>query len=336
MPHKLIEKITQTLHWNFISKDNVIVDCGHLPIHHGGGGDGFHFGANGDGPSVSQKITLDLGLFLYKELKKQQKHPHISICLTDTTKYVGDPKIREEIMAHIQNKNHAAILPPEYLEKIQEAGIPLENLYITLQTKNSNKFSSVIKKTKNTIRKFEGRHDEIAKEMNTIFLEDHEEVTFGFTNQFLLDRSKEHEIFSGDWWLDETVELQKEEIIMAPAARLKRLGIIKLFSKANGILCPATYGGLLLNFDNTMYDHIAIYARHDDEFIGEKIMRGIIATSMLTENFESNCIEITIPEHTDELEISYLSKHIIQDHRSGNLFKLYEDSTLSKNYKLYA
>lgn len=334
MPKKLIEKMTQMLNWNFIAKNKVIIDCGHLPIHHGG--NGFHFGSHGDGPSATQKITLDLGLFLYAEFKKQQKSPYLSICLTDTTKYVGDPKIRELIMEHIRNKAYEQILPSEYIEKIQEAGIERDDIHITLQTKNSNKFSNVIKKTKNTIRKYEGRHDEIAKEMNAVFLEDHEEMTFGFTNQFLLDRTKEHELFSGDWWLDETVELQNEEIVMAPAARLKKLGIIKLFSKANGILCPATYGGLLLNFDNTTHDHIAIYARNDDEFIGEKIMRGIIATSILTDNFDSNCIEITIPHQTDGLEISYLSKNLMQEHRSGNLFKLYEDSSLHKNYKLYA
>ena len=334
MPKKLIEKMTQTLNWNFIAKHKVVVDCGHLPIHHGG--DGFHFGANGDGPSATQIITLDLGLFLYSELKKQQKDPLLSICLTDTTKYVGDPKVREQIMEHILGKEYDQILPHEYIEKIEKADINRDDIHITLQTKNSNKFSNVIKKTKNTIRKFNGKHEEIAEAMNAIFLEDHDEITFGFTNQFLLDRTKEHAIFSGDWWLDETVELQKEEILMAPAARLKKLGIIKLFSKANGIHCPATYGGLLLNFDNTVHDHIAIYARSDDEFIGDKIMRGIIATSMLSENFESRCIEITIPHQADDLEISYLSKNLMQEHRSGNLFKLYEDSSLHKNYKLYA
>ncbi|WP_141689810.1 hypothetical protein [Aeromonas sp. EERV15] len=95
-----------------------------------------------------------------------------------------------------------------------------------------------------------------------------------------------------------------------PLIRLKKNPIINLYESGGKVLCPATYSGLLSHFDNNV-DHIAIYARGDDDFIGEKIIRGVIASNILSDEFSRNCVEIIISK-SGSLEISIIRENEIR------------------------
>lgn len=320
------------LNLNFLDNDKIIVDCGHLPLHY----DNHHFGwgPHGKGPSDTQKTTLEQGLFLFKKLKEINKNPILSICITDTTKYINSKEARDKIKIEIEDGSIIKRLDPTYLELLNKHNIDKSQIAVTLQSQNSNKFSNLLKKVKKKIKKHNNLL-EIYNELNAIFLTNQDGETFGFTTPYLLDTSEEIELLNGDWWLDDFYTLNDYDTSIAPMARLKKLKVINLYNQSKGILCPATYCGLMLHFGNE-FSHIAIYSRKDDEYISEKISRGIISNYILNPQFSKKCITITTSDENINPEILYLDKNkLVINEKYENFINNFNKTKVSKYYLPY-
>lgn len=133
---------------------------------------------------------------------------------------------------------------------------------------------------------------------------------FSLSTPFLANTNIEDQYFQGDWWKDEDNKIKDSVLSTLPFIRLKKNPIINLYESGGKVLCPATYSGLLSHFDNNV-DHIAIYARGDDEFIGEKIIRGVIASNILSDEFSRNCIQVIVSK-TGKLEVSIIRENEIK------------------------
>lgn len=273
---------------NQLSAGEIVIDCGHIPVH-------FHQNRNIFAPNKSHEATLDLGLLLFKKFQKT-KNTFLSICLTDTSRFLQNGKDRENIKKLLANGEHEKLLPSNFIKKIKDAQVPFQNVVITLQTQNSNKFTNLIKKAKKDIKKM--GTEKFYQSKNTILLKNDE--NFGLTCPFLFEYQDINEQLGIDWWHEEFYQISPSDLELAPLARLKKMLSINLYNKEKGILCPATYGGLLLNWANKKTDHIAIYSREDDEFITEKIARGIISTMLLEESHDHKHLVIILNEDTVE------------------------------------
>lgn len=291
-----------------LKKEHVAIDCGHIPVRKNE--QHIHFGDHNGNPTETQLMTLDAGIFLFQKMKELSRSPKLSICFADTTKFIQDISLRKQLSELCEKGEILELLPSAYQEKIEQAKIQRKDLVFSLQTKNSNKFSVVLKKSRMFAKK-KGSEKFFSK-YGGILLSDTERDTLGFANPFLLSPEHESQLLKGDWWLDSDYEPHPQDLLIAPLLRLKRLGIVKLFSKSKGILCPATYAGLLLNFDNT-YDHIAIYARQDDEFVAEKVLRGYVAALALVPEFNRSCISIALPNSVTGLEVAHLSREVLHE-----------------------
>lgn len=320
------------LNLNFFDDNNIVVDCGHLPLHHDN--HNFGWGPHGKGPSETQKTTLSQGLFLFNKLKKINKNPILSICITDTTKYLNSKEVRDQIKTEIEDGSIVKRLDPSYLELLNKYQVDNSQIIVTLQSQNSNKFSNLLRKTKKRIKKHSNLKDTY-NEFNAIFLKSQDGETFGFTTPYLLDSREEVEYLNGDWWLDDFYTLNDYDTSLAPMARLKKLKVINLYNKSKGILCPASYCGLMLHFGND-FNHITVYSRKDDEFISEKISRGIITNYLLDHQFSKKCITITTSDDNINPEILYIdrSKIVIKEDYE-NFINNFNDTKITEYYLPY-
>lgn len=294
-----------------LSGNKIIIDCGHIPIKLGL--EGYIFGRD-DSPSPTELLTLKVGVSLLKRLRTLGKYSILSICFSDTTRYFNDPTKRPELKTMCESGKIFTHLPDEYKNIL--SGLTKEDCFFSLQTANSNRFTKIIKNVKKNIRSLSNNktaHDKY----NVFFAKDMLDTLFCFSNEFLLDTSLETKLLEGDWWLDEFATLHPTDKIKAPIASLKKFGIISLYSKKTGILCPATYGGLISNFEDGI-DHIAIYSRNDDPSIGEKIIRGVISTCVLSSPHlkNKNFLQIILnssldTENSSTPEISLLSANSV-------------------------
>lgn len=292
------------LYLNFFDGNKIVVDCGHLPLHYDN--HGFGWGPHGKGPSETQKTTLVQGLFLFNKLMEIGKNPILSICITDTTKYISSKEARDQIKAEIEDRSIIKRFDSTYLELLNRYQVAEAQIAVTLQSQNSNKFSNLLKKSKKIIKNQNNLSDTY-DEFNAMFLKSKDGETFGFTSPYLLDSCEEVESLNGDWWLDDFYTLNDYDTSIAPMARLKKLKVINLYNQSKGILCPATYCGLMLHFGND-FNHIAVYSRKDDEYISEKISRGIITNYLLNPLFSKKCLTITTSDENIDPEILYLDR----------------------------
>lgn len=286
----------------------VVIDCGHLPVLVSEEGL-FQFGKEGE-PSVTEIFTLALGVDVYKRLKKFGREAKLSICFSDTTRYFKYPEKRPLLKEMCETGEVVSILPISYQEIVRE--VDPADYFFSLQTVNSNRFTKIIKKVKKDIRTINDEQ-KVFDIYNVLFAKDNLDILFSFTNSFLLDVSNENKALDGSWWLDEFSTLHPTDLVKAPVASLKKFGIISLYSKKTGILCPATYGGLISYFGDGV-DHVAIYSRNDDPSIGEKIIRGIVSITTLSQPqlVKKNFLQVILNSNFSEknlksVEISCLS-----------------------------
>ena len=317
-----------------LSGRKIVIDCGHTPL--SANGEVLTYGRNGR-PSSSEILTLSLGVDLYKRLKNAKKSPQMSICFSDTTRFFKDPSQRSLIKEKCETGKIYDELPDEYRNIL--GIIPKADCFFTLQTVNSNRFTRIIKRVKKDIRTIDDNQKAYDK-YNVLFAKDNLETLFCFTNDFLLNTTQENNVLGGDWWLDEFSNLHPSDLVKAPIASLKKFGIISLYSRKTGILCPATYGGLISHFGEDT-DHIAIYSRNDDPSVGEKIIRGIISVCVLSQpqlsrkSFLQVILNSNIskPEYT---EVSYITSSDVNEKVfSYNDLKELFVQRLSYRYKLF-
>jgi hypothetical protein len=327
-------RLTELLRWDEIDhsisllRENSVIDCGHIAVRYSSGE--FLFGGY-DGPSLSNLETLEVGVALCRRMKSQGRKIILSICLSDTSRLLGDGSKRAELLSAIDASNWPVCLPPEYLSRLSASD--LDHVTVTLQTRNSNRFSGLIKKVK--ARAMHGSSPEkLYEELYGVLLSSLDGDRFAVSTPFLMKCTEEDSYYGGSKWKGRDYFDREESLIARPMTRLKRSGLINLYEKSTGILCPSAYGGLLLNYDESC-DHICIYSRRDDCYIGEKILRGVIVANILKTDFSRTCLQIVFPEtsRTPELStlnsaqlkqpdvlwsafVSWLEKHGIFDHMS--------------------
>lgn len=298
------------MEWLNSKHEYVILDGGHLPISSIFNetpcvelqkidkktiSQSLRYGAEGTGASKSQLTSfidaVILSLYLQKEKKIRVK---IHLCLTDTTRFLT-PCIRK-IIAGLIHSDKDLLIPSEYYEIIKKYNIDINNIYITLQTSNANKFWDYTKKIKKAIKKGI-RHKDLFNRYGIIALGIPETNYFGISTPSLLDITTENKILRGDWWYSTDCSISPAQRSSAPLALTKQQPVITLYSY--GIKCPATAAGAYLSGNrefrenSVIGEYVAIYNRADDSEIGEKLNRAaLLARNIYRDNWNTNIINI--------------------------------------------
>lgn len=168
-----------------------------------------------------------------------------------------------------------------------------------MQSKGNEKFKKVIRRVRSNIIKASdkpGYSKQFYHQYNALFLTSTCNDLFSLSTPFIVNTEDEDTYFKGTWWKEIHHKIKESILLKLPLVRIKKNPIINLYESGGKVLCPATYSGLLSHFDNSV-DHIAIYSRGDDEFIGEKIIRGVIASNILVDDFSRNCIQVIISKN---------------------------------------
>lgn len=305
-------ELTSILKWDNIEQHiaklgkKVIVDCGHCPVRIRDGE--LVFGGL-DGISDTTLNTFLTGLSLYRLLKQRAYQVKLSICFSDTSRLLKAKDARQKIKDCIREKNWETCLPHAYLHALTEE--ERDDIVLSLQTQNSNLFTNLIKKIKTKSKKSASQQDFYGR-FNALALKSQDDDLFSITTPYLLDTQKEDRYFGSADWINDEGQDNERSLTAMPLLRLKKMGMIHLYEKSSGILCPATYGGLLLNFDNS-WDHIAVYARADDAFIAEKLLRGVIATNVCHPEFNRKCLQIVFSESSNLPEVSLITSESVKN-----------------------
>ena len=305
-----IDSIVHTITSRKALRENIVIDCGHTTIFSSRGG--YSFGMQGE-PSPTEILTFKLGIALHDALKRHKKNAFINLYLSDLVGIKGGNDERRKITQNIQHHQKAVYIPAIYQKLLAASEIPLEKLAIHLQSNGNHHFKKIIRRTRSEIEHLKSTNQdyihEVFKKTNALFLSTEDQGIFSLTTPYLFDTKDEDSYFGGSWWKNNEIQIKQSDLEICPLARLKKKPIINLYETGGRVLCPATYGGLLCQFDNSV-DHIAIYARADDEFVGEKVYRGVISANLLIENFSRNCAQIII--NNDELiEHTFIEKNLI-------------------------
>ncbi|WP_124594121.1 hypothetical protein [Burkholderia ubonensis] len=297
--------IQETSRWDEIEQSisdlrkRVIIDCGHVSVR--SDQQGFSFGGRG-GLSASTLATFEFGVALRRRLAAEGREATLSVCLSDTSRLLGDSKERAVLASAIAEQRWSAILPSEYLQRLSQD--EFDQITVTLQTRNSNRFSGALKKFKTAAARTTSS-EIFYRESGSLLLSSFDGDRLVISMPFLMDCASEDAYYDNDDWRSPDHIDREEDIIARPMTRLLRSGFINLYEKSSGILCPATYGGLLLNYDESS-DHICIYSRSDDPHIGEKILRGVIAANAVSRDMSRTFLQIVFPEISRQPEISLL------------------------------
>lgn len=311
-------------------RDNVVIDCGHVPVSNCSKLCLENFDGN---PQDTILKTLEIGLQLWKKLKEINKKPILSICLSDTSRFVESKDERGKIKELIENNSPFNYLPESFCLLLNDFQIKESDLVISLQSVNSNSYTNLIKKIKKKL-KSKG-NEEVYNEFGSIFLTDKQSFTFLFTNDFLLNHKEISDKLGGDWWKDDHIDITSYDCSICPDIRVKKLGVVKLYDKNKGILCPATYGGLLCNYDES-YDHISIYSRADDPYIAEKIIRGIVSKEALRPSASKSYLQLIHNPELNDYEISfYKSEEFTAKSKFCSLYNYFKDTKIGTMYDLY-
>ncbi|MEV3820311.1 hypothetical protein [Aeromonas dhakensis] len=291
-------------------KENVIIDCGHIAIF--SKDSGYSFGRFGE-PSTQEMNTLIIGIELLLHLRKSGHKATLSICLSDLAGITGGNQERSAILNDFKDGIKNPYLPEEYKKALEENSLTVDDVILNLQSKGNEKFKKIIRRVRSNIIKTSedpANSKNFYKKYNALFLTSDNNDLFSLSTPFLANTNIEDQYFQGGWWKDEDNKIKDSVLSTLPFIRLKKNPIINLYESGGKVLCPATYSGLLSHFDNNV-DHIAIYARGDDEFIGEKIIRGVIASNILSDEFSRNCIQVIVSK-TGKLEVSIIRENEIK------------------------
>lgn len=308
-------------------RKKIIIDCGHITIF--SKKDLYTYGLLGN-PSVDELKTLELGIKLLHSLKKDGKEPYLSICLSDLVGIKNGNQERNKILEDILKGKKREYLPIEYLSMLDSNGIGMDEIVISLQSKCNEKFKKIIRRVRSSILQsadIPNYSESFFDEYNALFLTSIDNDLFSLSTPFLTNTDKEDQHFKGNIWREREYKIKEGLLVNLPLLRLKKNPIINLYESGGKVLCPATYGGLLCHFDNS-FDHIAIASRNDDEFIGEKLNRGAIATNILVKDFSRTCVQIIISK-AGKYEISIIKQGEIEKSR-----KSYDEFTQELQTKL--
>lgn len=311
------------------TRKKIVIDAGHVALGHNGSE--FVFGHSLIEPSHTETITFLMGLYLADLLIKLGKQAEVHLCLSDTTKNFASPQQRECFKEKIEMQAEDTI-PLSYRSLRQR--YPHIKVELSLQTQNSNRFSATMKKLKKSLQQMKTPTSAFSH-YGALFLKDHSDDLFGFTHPFLLNTAEEDAKMGGNWWMDESTSIHPADLANCPFLPLKKLGVINLYSKSTGILCPGTYAGLMLAVD-PQADRVAIYARQDDETIGEKVLRGILASHVFAPEFNCYSLQIILPLGHAKIEFSHLNFPELKSQISWEVFsQQVEQRNLMERYKIY-
>lgn len=330
-----IDSIVHTITSQKNLRENIVIDCGHTTLF--SSHDGYSFGIKGE-PSPTETLTFKLGVRLYDALKHHNKNVSINLYLSDLIGIKGGNDERRKITQDIQHNKKIAYIPAAYKNILAASEIPLDKVAIHLQSKGNDLFRKIMRRTRSGLELLKSTHpnyiDEVFKKTNSLFLTTEDQGMFSLTTPYLFDTQDEDAYFGGSWWKSNESQIKQSDLENCPMARLKKNPVINLYETGGRVLCPATYGGLLCQYDNSV-DHIAIYARADDEFVGEKVYRGVISASLLIENFSRNCAQIII-NNEELVEHSFFEKDTIArpDTDSAKFTKQIQDLLNRNNMEL--
>jgi hypothetical protein len=262
-----------------ISKNNIVIDCGHTPITMNNGK--IIYGEYNARPSNSAIETLQKALEISQNLISIGKEVIINICFSDVG-YKINPEIRKKLKFNLKDKKSINVMPQEYKE-ILEQSFNNNLLNYNLQSSNSNLACAKIKKIKKELM---GLTSKKAFEKYFCYFLIKNDCTFGILSPLLIN--DDCEMQQGDQKLFNKLLYShavphESDIQKFPLLKLKRSRFFGLYDKFDGILCPGTYLGNLCSISSSS-DVISIYSRADDSNIGEKILAGAISYQHISNN----------------------------------------------------
>lgn len=290
-------------------REDVVVDCGHVPIRCSN--QRYTFGG-ADGVSETMLSSFFSGLAMTRRLRAEGRRVKLNVCLSDTSRLLDDKNRRGELATIITQGKYSECLPSEYLEGLSSADF--DDLVVMLQTRNSNRFARVIKKIK--VRAKASNSDaELYDDLGVVLLRSNDGEQFAVSGPFLIAEPEGWEETERSRWAcggSDKIEANDED--RKALQFIRENARIALYQKSIGPLCPATYGGLLLHYDER-YDHICVYSRNDDAHITEKLLRGVISANWLKADFSRTCVQIVFPELSNVPELSVLESHRLRQYR---------------------
>ena len=162
-------------------REDVVIDCGHVSVRYLG--QKFRFGSAG-GVSETALMTFMRGLTLSRLLRAEGRRVKLNICLSDTSRLLSNKDRRRALREAIAEKRYSECLPPEYLEQLTPK--ELDDLVVMLQTRNSNRFTNLIKKAK-TKAKAVRCEKRVYQELGTVMLKSHDDERFAVSGPFLMN-----------------------------------------------------------------------------------------------------------------------------------------------------
>jgi hypothetical protein len=304
-----IKSIVQVITLQKEFRENIVIDCGHTTIF--SSDQGYQFGLQGT-PSKTETLTFKLGVEIYQALVRTNRNVLLNLCLSDLVGIKGGNDERRKITQGLKGEQKSAYIPEAYKNLLDAYDVPLDRVNIILQSTGNKLFKKILNRTRSGIEQLkvvdQGYVHETFQQTNALFLSTENQGLFSLTTPYLYDTQVEDAYFGGAWWKDHGL-INQRDLEHCPLARLKKNPVINLYETGGRVLCPATYGGILCQFDNAT-DHIAVYARGDDEFIGEKVGRGVVAANVLIEHFARNCAQIIINQE-EQIEYSFIEKNAV-------------------------
>lgn len=290
--------------------DNVIVSCGHTIVK--GTYEKLSFGV-GETVSESELKTVIDGVALAKTLREKGKKVTISISLSDSYLFEGKNEGRRAIKNAAAAGSSFSVIPSEYVSIFRNAGFCDNDILIFLQTDANRAFEKVIRSLRKIVYKSKQELDNDAflewsfSKYRTLFLTDHQKTLFSMTHPMLFNTEKEMAFFESDFWVDAYVN--NAWLKHVPLLRLKKNPVINIYRNGGKLLCPGTYAGFLRLLNNT-YDVVEFLSRKDDEFIGEKVYRGVITAHAL-DDFKQKCL-VVIYNEENEAEVTLFSDELFK------------------------
>lgn len=304
-----IKSIVQVITLQKEFRENIVIDCGHTTIF--SSDQGYLFGMHG-APSETEILTFKLGVELYEALRGTHRNVLLNLCLSDLVGIKGGNDERRKITQELRGEQKPAYIPAAYQHILDAYDVPLDRVNVILQSRGNDLFKKILRRRRSGIEQLkavdQGYVHATFQQTNALFLSTENQGMFSLTTPYLYDTQAEDAYFGGAWWKDHG-SLNQRDLEHCPLARLKKNPLINLYETGGRVLCPATYGGLLCQYDNST-DHIAVYARADDEFIGEKIGRGVVAANVLIEQFSRNCAQVIVNQE-QQIEYSFIEKHAV-------------------------
>ncbi|HIB1683896.1 TPA: hypothetical protein ACWV7L_004949 [Salmonella enterica subsp. enterica serovar Muenchen] len=295
--------------------NKVVIDCGHTLIF--SKDKSYSFGKVGT-PSTGETESFRYGVKIFNLLQGLNKRTWINLYLSDLVGIKGGNKERRDIYDEIENGDKEKYIPQQYIDLLKEGNIDIKYVNINLQSKGNEIFKKIIKKTDREIKCIKHipeYHQSLYEKYNALFLTSIDNNTFSIFSPFLIDDENENDFFDGTWWRYENININNLWLVKFPLLRLKINPVINLYESGGRVLCPSTYAGMVSLYDNS-FDHIAVYSREDDDYIGEKIIRGVIAANVLDLSFSRNCIQVILTKDK-QVELSHIRNNSFRQRKQN-------------------